>query len=293
MFKHLSDGEVCSPKLTRMENKTTFASNRLMSLTDQQIANRSSPLRRGISPYRNERHPSPFRGGGFLGMPKEPENLKENRSNMYKKASSKSHELIPLHSLRKESGSRSPIVEKTLYVDTVNFAKVSHSNSFSPDIKNSMGSLKISSAVPSSLQKENRINAKMGRSITGPLEKNASSLSEAVGLDQECKSLESIEITANEKSSEKNLEVVHQGYDNNGGSEQSPLPPPLPKTPSESWLWRTLPSVPSRNSFSHSRGVRQLSRKQDPKSHLSNTKWETIVKSSYIHHDHVRYSEVM
>ena len=35
-------------------------------------------------------------------------------------------------------------------------------------------------------------------------------------------------------------------------NSQFPLPPPLPKSPSESWLWRTLPSMSSRKSSSHS-----------------------------------------
>ncbi|KAK3206884.1 hypothetical protein Dsin_020930 [Dipteronia sinensis] len=114
------------------------------------------------------------------------------------------------------------------------------------------------------------------------------------GLDQECKSLECIKVTADghlNSRSEKNLQIVDPGYIDNG-FEQSPLPPPLPKTPSESWLWRTLPSVSSRNPFSLSNvGTRFNLRKQDATPPLTDTKWETIVKTSYSHHDHSRYSE--
>jgi hypothetical protein len=75
---------------------------------------------------------------------------------------------------------------------------------------------------------------------------------------------------------------------------QSPLAPILPKSPSESWLWRTLPSFSSQNSLSHlHRGTSFQSKWQDTNTPSTNTKWETIVKSSYLHHDHVRYSEVM
>ncbi|CAN0853464.1 hypothetical protein LINGRAHAP2_LOCUS5639 [Linum grandiflorum] len=63
--------------------------------------------------------------------------------------------------------------------------------------------------------------------------------------------------------------------------KESPLP--LPKTPSESWLWRTLPV---RNSVD--RDTSFQSKWLDSK---SSSKWETMVKSSYMHHDHVRYSE--
>ncbi|KAF8117232.1 hypothetical protein N665_0012s0233 [Sinapis alba] len=65
--------------------------------------------------------------------------------------------------------------------------------------------------------------------------------------------------------------------------------PPLPKTPSESWLCRTLP----RSTIVSTVVPHQLSgqntglRKMDQKS----IKWETIVKTSYKHYDNVRYSE--
>ncbi|KAL9146220.1 hypothetical protein ABFS82_13G096000 [Erythranthe guttata] len=70
----------------------------------------------------------------------------------------------------------------------------------------------------------------------------------------------------------------------------SPLAPPLPKSPSESWLWRTLPSISLGNPFAHSRRNFHLqSKKQGQK--LADAKWETIVKTTNIRHDHVRYSQ--
>lgn len=62
-----------------------------------------------------------------------------------------------------------------------------------------------------------------------------------------------------------------------------PIPLPSLKSPSESWLWKALPSVPSTRSF-HSFKKQTSS---------NDTKWENIVKSSNLHHDHVRYSEVI
>ncbi|CAN8245971.1 unnamed protein product [Cochlearia groenlandica] len=59
--------------------------------------------------------------------------------------------------------------------------------------------------------------------------------------------------------------------------------PPLPKTPSESWLCRTLPRISAASVVSDQAvGFK--------KTISQSTKWETIVKtSSYKHHDHVRY----
>lgn len=77
---------------------------------------------------------------------------------------------------------------------------------------------------------------------------------------------------------------------NNSGFDLSPLTPPPPKKPSDSWLFRNLPSVsskiPSRRYLFHPRnkGLEENS--------TSVTKWETIVKTSYMHRDHIRYSEV-
>ncbi|KAI7737396.1 hypothetical protein M8C21_006719 [Ambrosia artemisiifolia] len=59
--------------------------------------------------------------------------------------------------------------------------------------------------------------------------------------------------------------------------------PPLPKSPSESWLRRKM------SLRSH------FPKKMQPvpieKSPKNGPKWETIVKTSNVHHDHVRYSE--
>lgn len=330
VYKHQSESGVRSPRLLGIENKMTSGSNRFACMSDQQMASRSSPFRRGISPYRNERPQSPFRGGGFLGVPKEAENMRTSKLNLYGRASSKSQEFLPYQSFNRGSGSLSPAVEKTLYVDTVNFAKRSCSNLSSSDtlgqresegkhFHTSMESRGIerTASFDSSLKHSRCLNTAKNDNIketevSGLIGANKSSCSEILHaggqadptkcfrldgeLSQECKSLVCINVTTDENlnsSSAQKLEVVDPGYINND-SEQSPLPPPLPKKPSESWLWRTLPSVSARNSFSHSNGGTRFNpKKQDTKTPLTNAKWETIVKTSYAHHDHRRYSEVM
>lgn len=73
---------------------------------------------------------------------------------------------------------------------------------------------------------------------------------------------------------------------------QSAFTPPLPKSPSESWLSRKLPSVSPRSSVSNSSIHLKLhSGKESAKVPASVAKWETIVKSSHSRHDHRRYSE--
>ncbi|KAJ6973138.1 hypothetical protein NC653_033463 [Populus alba x Populus x berolinensis] len=70
------------------------------------------------------------------------------------------------------------------------------------------------------------------------------------------------------------------------------LPPPLPKSPSESWLKRTLPIISSRNSSSRSPlGMHLHSRVQASKTFSGDPKWETIVRTANIQHGHLRFSE--
>ncbi|KAG6658052.1 uncharacterized protein LOC122308091 [Carya illinoinensis] len=81
-------------------------------------------------------------------------------------------------------------------------------------------------------------------------------------------------------------ESSHSSYPN------LPLSLPSPKSPSESWLKRTLPFISSRNVPSRSSLAMLLNtRNQASKSTSLESNWETRVKSSHTHHGHLRYSE--
>ncbi|ESQ55528.1 hypothetical protein EUTSA_v10025107mg [Eutrema salsugineum] len=66
-------------------------------------------------------------------------------------------------------------------------------------------------------------------------------------------------------------------------------PPPLPETPSRPWLRRTLLAPASPRPYSVV--LSQVDSKKMNQEILESTKWETIVKTSYVHNDHVRYSQ--
>ncbi|KAL8229724.1 hypothetical protein R6Q57_014624 [Mikania cordata] len=68
-------------------------------------------------------------------------------------------------------------------------------------------------------------------------------------------------------------------FEPNGDPDGLVRVPPLPKSPSESWLWRKMTL---RGSF-----PKKLQEARVDKS----PKWESIVKTSNVHHDHARYSE--
>ncbi|XP_074592582.1 uncharacterized protein LOC141848450 [Curcuma longa] len=72
------------------------------------------------------------------------------------------------------------------------------------------------------------------------------------------------------------------------------LPPPLPTSPSESWLSRTLPSISSKNSSPQSLlGIQLQNRKQTVKKSSNDMKQETKIKPSKPRHRQIRFAEVL
>lgn len=288
-----------------MYKKQNGEYNRLTRSGELQKLSRSSPYTRSwgarVSPYRNEAPQSPFRSVRFLGLPKEAENFKANRFNLCNEGSNKN---------KQGSGPMSPAVEKTLYIDTVDNAKLSFSNSSSSvtqewidsadeDVETSLerrGSEDTTNTEPvfqdiKCLNISNKgatldtlvsvdavISSMSATSHPKGQEVTSENSGQNQGIDRrsslECSKLTTV---ANLNiSSDKILEADGLG---NADASSVSIHPPLPKSPSDSWLWRKLPSISSR--------------KKDPKISSTDTKWETIVKASHLYHDRARYSEVM
>lgn len=196
-------------------------------------------MRDSVSPYRhsttgafsnqqNEQSRSPL---ARVRVHREVESIVNNSSNS------------PIESRRDQLLQTSFGVEKTVYVDRINIARNSYSNSRSSKEELWM--------EPEATSQEFK-SSKYSHSST----KRDLMLSSAQTLKGD----------------------VKVNFDSDS------LPPRL-KSPSESWLDRALPSVPSGSPFTP--------KKQSPRLSSSyETKWETIVRSSNLHHDHVRYSEV-
>lgn len=71
-----------------------------------------------------------------------------------------------------------------------------------------------------------------------------------------------------------------------------PAPPPLPKSPSDSWLWRTLPSMTTKNpSLRPYLGAATNPVNHCSKAPASDMKWETIVKTTKVQRRRMHYSE--
>ncbi|XP_068325193.1 uncharacterized protein [Pyrus communis] len=303
---------VHSAELQKLEYKQVSESSRHTHSGDLNKG-RSSPFRHSrsgcISPYRNEAPKSPFPGVGFLGVPREESTKANSKSNLHKKGGHSFQEVTSHQRNIQGPRSESPIVEKTLYVDTVNIGKLSDSNSSSFDTKEQVDCadeifetllkrrhMEETSSAESPFQDIKCLNnfeagGKLETEVFESADDNSSSLCDIshfkgqivamkdslLGIGQEIEASNYSNSDTNGKLDRKSGQII---------TIQSPLPPPLPRSPSESWLWSTLSSISSRNSFSHA----HTKRLESETSSMS-TKWETIVKTSNSRNDHVRYSE--
>ncbi|CAO2842307.1 unnamed protein product [Amaranthus hypochondriacus] len=225
----------------------------------------SSPYRTSrrsiVSPFRNESPHNIYQNNvGFLAVPRRVDSFEDSRSENPQKGSKRFEDLG-----RKKRNSRTTTPAEKKHVESVNIAKVSHSILNLPKNKRQTVDKSIEEAVK--LEYGGRLALMKARGMTESEKQNTNS----------CREL--VLVSADDTS------IV-----------QSSLTPPLPKSPSESWLSRQLPSasprVSPRNSVSYSSlNSMLLSRNQNVKPPTSGAKWETIVKSSHLRKDYGRYSE--
>ncbi|OIW00509.1 hypothetical protein TanjilG_24239 [Lupinus angustifolius] len=200
---------------------------------------------------------------------------------------------------KKSSNSRSLAIEKTLYIDSESTLKSSFSKSTSVD------NTKRINTMVAALDKRDRKDIKsfqdmkqvqsveenLDSEVLSSSETNSLTLSSMLHLkakEDKAERLSTDQGSFDEDKNTDNLQMVV--YDDSG----KVLPPPLPKSPSESWLCHTLPLVSSKNSKLHSSQVSQFHAKRQGSNASSRyTKWETVVKASNLHHDHVRSSQVI
>ncbi|KAJ4980341.1 hypothetical protein NE237_031178 [Protea cynaroides] len=331
VYKHKFVRELKPPGLLDDKSKLTNESNRLTDWSDSQTPEGSFPSRHsvgvGISPYRNEAPQTLFHeGSGFLGIPKEVKNYKAAGFNSSNTGYNNSLETLSHHSSKQGSGPLSPMVEKTLYVDSLQLVETPNSSSGSSDMRGFFDITDKDSEVPaeskgrdetltvqSCLRNVKDLKISKERGIfqpkilevdTDPSSSDRStprwnvdsieSFRQDGSCDQESRPVVSSEIPADRKldfSDPQSLNSVDRGnlY---AISLRSPLPLPLPKSPSESWLGRTLPSFSSRNpSLRSYQGSQFHLKKQGTKISSDSPKWETIVKTSNVHNEHSRFSQ--
>ncbi|XP_058765458.1 uncharacterized protein LOC131638950 [Vicia villosa] len=300
-----------SPDMQERKTRRSSESNRF-AYSGELLPGRLSPFRRsraaaaGISPCRTKPQ-SPFRGTKLPGDSNENNNsgnLKFHSTGLGK------FQGVPNQGAKRGSYSGSLAIEKTLYIDNSSTVKLSSSNLSYADNKRRIDAMtadfdkrrekeRNSSIETSQDTKHEAEKVTLDYEVLSSLGGNSTTLSgmlhhiakeyesEVLTTDQyinhERVSVQPVQRTFDEDSTNSNKQIV---------LANSPLPPPLPKSPSESWLWRALPINSLKNSFLHSnQGTKSHAKRNDSNAASSNVKWETIVKTSNLHHDHIRYSQ--
>ncbi|XP_059663256.1 uncharacterized protein LOC132308962 [Cornus florida] len=316
------------------KNMMKSESNQITYPSNSQKLEGSSLYRRlqgsGISPYQSELPQLPFyEERGFLGIPEEAKSAGINGFNSHKKSPTSFRELLADQSTEWEIGAASPLVEKTVYVDSVHKVESPNPNSFSSGMKGLAKSrendLEIianireteeTPSVDSSLKDIDKLNIVDEEAIlqpkilkladSGPLsfpdkEVEALEMDVAKGFkhDKDVLHWESVTSANSKLPHNRNLDFEDEqcpkveNVENSYGSySEFHLPPPLPKSPSESWLHRTLPSMSSKNPSSRSRlGAGINPRNQAAKTSTVDPKWETIVRTTKVQHRNLQFSE--
>ncbi|MED6155052.1 hypothetical protein PIB30_002268 [Stylosanthes scabra] len=281
--KSSSGGE--SSDLQEGRKKWTSDSNRFTYHSGELLPGRLSPFRRsraaaaGVSPCRSKPQ-SPFRGARLPGDLSEAENSQPGKMKFHSTELGKFREIPSIVAPKRSSYSGNLTAEKTLYIDTASTVKLSSSNLSSVD-KN----LRIDTLIA-------ELDKRRGKETSHQDIKHVIAIEEKDSLDSSSDANSSVfSSMLLHKAKEDKDEALDSTMNNKQiVLAESPLPPPLPKSPSESWLWKALPLVSAKNSFLHSN--QSNAKRQDSNTESSNViKWETIVKTSNLHHDHVRYSQ--
>ncbi|KAJ7968713.1 DUF688 family protein [Quillaja saponaria] len=321
--------EVLSQKSKKGSNSVSISeSKRFNHSGNLQTPGRSSSLQcsrsTGVSPIQSGRPQSAFGGGRLLVGSREDENNFADRTTFFSRSSGNLQQVLS----REEKRSLNPIIpaiEKTVYIDTVEISSSKSSSAIkgkmdfeSEECTGALQEKRVTEETSTEIlcQDTKPTDSSKGSGILEPevsdsIYSHLSTFSEILNLRFQNETTKGCKLENGNNdlqfSSEHMKEIADRNSnvisdqiklaDDSGNviadSLQSPAPPPLPKSPSESWLWRTLPLVSLRNSFlsSSNGGSQSHTKKKGSSMTCTHTKWETIVKSSKLHHDHVRYSE--
>ncbi|KAK7318814.1 hypothetical protein RJT34_03521 [Clitoria ternatea] len=316
IHKSKSSSGAASPDMQDARRKWTSESSRYTHSGELKQLGRLSPFRRSrggggaasISPFQSKPQPL-FPGARLLGDSKQAEN---NHSGKFKFPSRghASFQNVQSQGAKKSSNSGSLTIEKTLYIDTASTAKLPCSNACSlgnsqridglvgKDRKSTVDSsqdMKHQQALEENLDPQ-ELNSVDANSLTlssmlhlMDKEDKAERLINDQEIKQETLSLQLVSTPFEKEAQINNQQIVLVDDSGKFSNEYAvhPLAPPLPKSPSESWLCRALPLVSSKNSFPHSnQGIIHSHAKIQGFSRTSSyTKWETIVKTSNLNHD--------
>ncbi|RRT60243.1 hypothetical protein B296_00023708 [Ensete ventricosum] len=285
-------GTVFRHKLEQEHQPQVAELSRFRSESDSLTPDGSSPYRHSVtSPYQSEGPPTSLHEEkGFLGVVSgESKSSKTDGSDVGEKVF-KNHREIN-HSSRMGSGSMSPALEKTLYVDVENRPGSSDSKSSSFNTVKDTRSMTSSGEVGTeSKRMEETFVAKVHE--RDALHPEVCKVAEPV-LPFTLKKLNHGYINGDTDLKHGYNDSDPPNMKSNQNPLQSLLPPPLPKSPSESWLSRTLPSVASKVPAPQSLlGIQLHPRKQTLHVSSIDVIQETSIKPLKPQRRQIRFAEV-
>ncbi|XP_027346997.1 uncharacterized protein LOC113858514 isoform X2 [Abrus precatorius] len=269
-----------SGDMHEVRKKWTSDSNRYTYSGELKHIGRLSPFRRsraaaaGISPFRSKTQPL-FPEAMLLGDSKRVENINHSGKLKLPSRGHASTQEVLTQGAKKISNSGSLAIEKTLYIDTASTVKLSCSNSSflanTQRIDSVVG--KERNSTVDSFQDMKHLQAleeNLDSQELNSMDANPSTLSSMFHLmakedederlnkdqeiNQESMSLQLVQSSFDKDTAFNNKQIVVADDSRKVSAEYvlHHLAPPLPKSPSESWLCRALPLVSSKNSFPYS-----------------------------------------
>lgn len=322
IHKSKSSTGAASPDMQEARKKWTSESNRYYNSYSGELKQlgRLSPFRRsrapaaattaaGVSPFRGKPQ-SLFPGATrLLGDSKQAEKNNQFGKLKFPRRGHASIQEVLSQGAKRSSNSGNLSMEKTLYIDTVSTVKSPCSN-ISSSLGNSqrvdtMAGKERNSIVDSfqDMKHQQALEEILDSEVLSSTDANSTTLSnmldlmakedkdERLATDQEINrepmSLQLVQSSLDKdtKINNQQIVVVDESRKAIAKCVMYPLPPPLPKSLSESWLCHALPLVSLKNSSPHW-STQSHSKRQGLSRASSYSKWETIVKTSNLHHDH-------
>lgn len=330
IHKSKSSTGAASPDMQEARKKWTSESNRYYNSYSGELKQlgRLSPFRRsrasaaattaaGISPFRSKPQ-SLFPGATrLLGDSKQAAKNNQFGKLKFPSRGHASIQEVLSQGAKRSSNSGNLSMEKTLYIDTVSTVKspcsnISSSLGNSQRVDTMVGKERNSIVVVDSFQDmkhQQSLEENLDSEVLTSTVANSTTLSsmldlmakedkdERLAIDQEINrkpmSLQLVQSSLDKdtKINSQQIVVVDESRKAIAKCVMYPLPPPLPKSPSESWLCHVLPLVSLKNSSPHW-STQSHSKRQGLSRASSYSKWETTVKTSNLHHDHECCSRV-
>ncbi|GAB4859684.1 hypothetical protein Ancab_011163, partial [Ancistrocladus abbreviatus] len=298
---HKSEADDMTNNLHDKLNKITYLSD---SRKSDESYMHGRVVGNGMAHYRNVL-PTPFfcEKKGFIGMPEEAKFSRTRKLYSHEKGFENFHEYLANQKAEEDSDNANPTIEKTLYIDSVEIIESRSSNSsFSSELKGAADSRKRTPSVDYSLQdfkylccadekalSRSRDLGNVGCYVASPLGKSSHKMQ--TDRIQEFQQNQDLKLDSNaiaclklQDDQRSDVEVQQSTNTDSKVTTYDSSPPPLPKSPSESWLSRTLPSISSRNPSSKSHVSALSQGKLAARPSAVDPTWETIVKTSNLQH---------